>query len=382
MAFQIRQLTPDDPAYEAVTRLRYAVCAEEEGLDIPGLDHATQTMADALDADSYILAAFDDNGEPIATIRTTPMQALPPDSAWRPFFGCLDFLVPPARQFMIGRLLVSAPHRGSNLWLRLLIESYEHCARSGLDLGFLACRPRQIGMYESVGCRRYKEAAGHAQYGLLVPMVHVLRDLEHARRIRSKLRSRRVSLAHDAELSARFAQHCGAAARPSSVRLMAPAEASQLLDELIALKCTAFDGLERNDVQRTLKRSALIELNGGTTILPRGNKGTELYVILDGKVTVSTSDVSGPHRCDELWPGQVFGEASFLWNGHSPFNSDAATGGAARLLCISADDFGALRCARPDLAWHFLMGLCRALGERLNAAPPAFSLQCVCRAAP
>jgi hypothetical protein len=378
MGFQIRQVTPDDPAYEAVTRLRYAVCAEEEGLDIPGLNHTTQTMADALDADSYILAAFDDSGEPIATIRTTPMHALPPDSAWRPFFGATDFLVPQARQFMIGRLLVSAPHRGSNTWLRLLIESYEHCARSGLDLGFLACRPRQIGMYESVGCRRYKEAAGHAQYGLLVPMVHVLRDLEHARRIRSKLRSRRVSVAHDAELSARFEQHCGAAARPSSVRLMAPADASRMLDELIALKCTAFDGLDRSEVQRTLKRSALIELKTRTTILPPGNKGTELYMILDGQVTVSPSDASAPHPCNELRPGQVFGEASFLWNGKPPFSSAATTLGAARLLCISADDFGALRCAQPDLAWRFLMGLCRALGERLNASPSALALHCLC----
>lgn len=382
MAFQIRQVTTNDPAYEAVTRLRYAVCAEEEGLDIPGLNHDTQTMADALDASSYILAAFDDSGEPIATIRTTPMHALPLDSAWRPFFGCLDFLVPQARQFMIGRLLVSAPHRGSNTWLRLLIESHEHCARNGLDLGFLACRPRQIGMYESVGCRRYKEAAGHAQYGLLVPMVHLLRDLEHARRIRSKLRSRRVSVAHDAELSARFEQHCGAAARPSSVRLMAPADASRMLDELIALKCTAFDGLDRSEVQRTLKRSALIELKSGTTILPRGNKGTELYVILDGEVVVAGADAAGRHRCNRLRPGQVFGEASFLWNGKPPFSSAASTPGATRLLCISADDFGALRCARPDLAWRFLMGLCRALGERLNTAPPAFSLQCVCQPAP
>lgn len=365
MAIDVRPVQPGSPDHEAVKRLRYEVYAAEEGLDIPGTDAAAGTLADALDAGSYILGAFDGD-EAVASIRMTPFDELPADGGQRELFGSARFPLPESKMFVLGRLIVAAPRRGSSACMRLLTGIYAHAFRSGFEAAFLLCRPRQVAMYESVGCRGYRGVVGDAQFGLLVPMVHLLRDLEHAKRVPSKLFSADLGVTHNEALSSWFAHAFGAEARSRSVRPMDESKFSALARDLAACGCAPFAGLAPRDLRRLLKASAVIDVPAGTRILPQGSRGCELYALLGGEVVLAAEGAARPRFAVLLGPGQVFAEDGFLWDGLQPSSHEVIALKPARLLSINADALGESCCAKPEVVARFYRGLSRLLGERLQ----------------
>ncbi len=232
MGYDIRQVSGQSD-YEAVTTLRYAVYAAEEGLDIPGMDHRRRTLSDPTDAEAIVLGVFD-GGRAIATMSVTPMRALGSAADVRHFFGSAAFPVDESRQALIGRLMVQSGYRGSPVCLQLFKAAYRHLLRAGFAVGFVESNPRTIPLYESIGCRRYGKACGHPAYGLLAPMA-IIADVHYLERIRSPLRSLTPVSAQHAELGRWFEDTHARGAAFASVRAMS----RDSFDEAMGALCAA-----------------------------------------------------------------------------------------------------------------------------------------------
>ena len=364
MSVTIRRVTTAADL-NAVSRLRFSIYALEEGMDLPDMDRYRQTLSDPLDEHAFILGAFD-GPEAVATVRVVPIAALPQDSDLRDLFECSNFPVPEEQQLTIGRLFVRDSHRGSSCCLQLLSLCYAHCLEHHYELAFLECRPRHVPLYESIGCRPYKQPTGDRPYGLMVPMAFLLRDLAHLSRIRSPIRSAVSSAQHNRRLAEWFAARFPQFEGPASVRLMTSDAQNALLASLKRARCALMSDVDVSDVVRILRQSSVLRIDAGATILRAGTKGTELYLILDGYVGLSESSKPEHQTLSILGPDDVFGEECFLSGAAASNRLETRSVTPVRLLTITREGLDALRTSTPTLAIHVLSGLCRSLSNRLS----------------
>ena len=104
------------------------------------------------------------------------------------------------------------------------------------------------------------------------------------------------------------------------------------------------------------KASVIREYRDGKRILKAGTSGSDLYVILDGRVKVQR----GGETVARIGAGEMFGEISLLDPG--PRTADVVADGPTRCLHLSGRDF------KPDL-WddpRLVASVLQAVGKRLR----------------
>lgn len=143
---------------------------------MPGMDHARRLLLDELDSRSYILATTEGDTV-VGTIRATSMEELPEADPLHDRFGTARFPVPAARQLMVGRLMVAREHRGGRSCSLLFAKAYEEALRRGFEVALLECDPRNVPLYESIGCRQSAAVYCDSQAGLTVPMALLIRPM-------------------------------------------------------------------------------------------------------------------------------------------------------------------------------------------------------------
>lgn len=98
---------------------------------------------------------------------------------------------------------------------------------------------------------------------------------------------------------------------------------------------------------RLLAGSERRRLQPGETVCREGEVGTEFFVLLAGKVSVTVDDLGTPRRVAELGAGQFFGEMAALTNGLR--NATVTVEEEADLLCVSRACLLELLCDFPKL---------------------------------
>jgi len=124
-----------------------------------------------------------------------------------------------------------------------------------------------------------------------------------------------------------------------------------------------FRGLTQRQVEQIARLADEIEVGAGKRLASAGETGHELFVIVDGRATVSTKD----RRTLKLGPGEFFGEMSLIDGGPRSATVDAAT--PMKLLVIGHREFWALLTEAPPLAGKIM----RALSQRLRDAEAALT---------
>lgn len=110
----------------------------------------------------------------------------------------------------------------------------------------------------------------------------------------------------------------------------------------------------------------VLEFEDGEQIVADGDPGTDMYVVLAGRVRVSKETAAGRVVLDVLERGAFFGEMSVLES--MPRDADAHAVGAVRLLAIGQG--GLLVRVRRDPSFalelmHQMSGRIRRLNERV-----------------
>jgi len=98
----------------------------------------------------------------------------------------------------------------------------------------------------------------------------------------------------------------------------------------------------------------------GDAIFYRGDPGTSLYIVQEGRVKLGLTSAEGREAIlDLIGPGEVFGELALLDG--EPRSADAITTEPSRLLLLHRDEFVRFLLERPQLAIDLLGILSRRL---------------------
>jgi GNAT superfamily N-acetyltransferase len=353
---------------EAIARLRYEILGRNHDRRPDGTDDERETVSDGDDAISTHLAAFE-NGVPVACVRLTPVSALPADSRWRQFFGFQQFPVDENKQLLLTYLLVRPERRNSDTAARLLEHAYERVRDRGGELIFLLASPNLVSLYEVLGCRRYT-GEGIDLGGLRLPMVMIVGDLTHFETVRSPLLETQRRYPPDVRLGDWFEQTFPVHSRPASQRALAVDDFMLGLSQRINdAGIPLLDDLDGMETTRLLAAARQLGVAAGEVVLREGERGDEMYLILEGAVEVSRELPRGRRVLTTLGAGQIFGEGAFLLG--TPRSADVHALAECHLLSINGTEFDALTTFDAQIAVKLLRNLSRMLCLRLYAGTQA-----------
>src|SRR5919204_2887594 len=110
-----------------------------------------------------------------------------------------------------------------------------------------------------------------------------------------------------------------------------------------------FAGLSRRSLERIARIAKDVELRPGQVLIEPRAKGSGVFVLLEGAVTVGTRG----KRSRELGPGDIVGELALLTT-DAQRTARVRAKTPVRCLAISRDDFRKLLNAEPKVAISLL----------------------------
>jgi CRP/FNR family cyclic AMP-dependent transcriptional regulator len=126
-----------------------------------------------------------------------------------------------------------------------------------------------------------------------------------------------------------------------------------------------FEGLSAKGLKLISSIAKEESVPEGRIIFSEGDTGEQLYVIVDGKVRISTQVAGmGEEALAVLGPGNVFGEMSLIDD--FPRSADAHAHTPCQLLSLTKDDLEDLLFVHKDLAYEFLWNFVALLSARLR----------------
>jgi CRP-like cAMP-binding protein len=135
-----------------------------------------------------------------------------------------------------------------------------------------------------------------------------------------------------------------------------PGEPDRAVRETALLRSPLFSSLAKRHLRELAKLSTIHNYREGTPIVGESSQESDVYAILDGRVSV----IREGHTLAHLSPGDVFGEASLL--APAPRTDAIIAQGPTRCLQLTGEDFRAATERNPELAASFL----QAAGNRLR----------------
>jgi hypothetical protein len=333
-----------------------------------GTDDERGIVSDEDDPISVQLAAWED-GVPVASVRLTPVSALPADSRWRGYFGFERFPSDEGKQLLLTYLLVRPEKRNTDTAARLIEAAYEHWRKLDGELIFQLAAPNLVSLYEVLGYRRYT-ADGIDLGGLRLPMVMIAGDMPHFETVRSPLLDTLRRYPPDVRLGDWFEQTFAAYSRPASQRALAVEDFMLGLSERINdAGIPLLDDLDGMETTRLLAAARQLGVAAGEIVLREGDRGDEMYLILEGAVEISRETPRGRRVLTTLGAGQIFGEGAFLLN--TPRSADVTALAESHLLACNGAEFESLSAFDAQIAIKLLRNLSRMLCLRLYAGSAA-----------
>ena len=350
----------------ALARLRYDVYVREFGRGLPGADDEQGVLVEEEDGVSIHFAAYED-GEVVACLRLTPVDALTPDSRWRANYDFSAFPVSEEKMAVLSRLVVREDRRDTLLAPDLLAAAYDAFRAADGELLFLGCAANAVSLYEVMGFRRYKPGRVAADGGFRLPMVMITGDWTYFEAVKSPLFDNVQHFPPNVTLGdwfeTRFPEH----AHPASVRVLRREEflrsfAARMNDDSIPL----LDDMEGEEKEHLFLAAGHLDAKSGESILTKGEIGNSMFLILDGAMEVRGESGGGHQRVlGTLGAGQLFGEGGFLMN--NPRSADVVAITDSQLVVLDVDSFARLSEQWPTVALKVLRNLCRTLCLRLYA---------------
>ncbi len=131
--------------------------------------------------------------------------------------------------------------------------------------------------------------------------------------------------------------------------------------ELLA-KTSLFGNLPAETMAKVAKQMRPVSYSNGQQIFSRGDPGTELYMLLEGRVRLSIISLDGRELAfAHAAPGDIFGEIATLDGGAR--TADATAVSAAKALTLTRPQINTLVETSPQFAKAAIDLLCRRLRE-------------------
>jgi len=129
--------------------------------------------------------------------------------------------------------------------------------------------------------------------------------------------------------------------------------------------CPLFQTLSSAQLAQVAAIARRRELSGGEAVFREGEAGTELFVVLSGRVRISKRVPGvGEEALSILDPGGYFGEMALFDD--APRSADALAHTPCAVAAIARDDLDQLLFVDKELAYALLWTFVRTLSTRLR----------------
>jgi CRP/FNR family cyclic AMP-dependent transcriptional regulator len=123
-----------------------------------------------------------------------------------------------------------------------------------------------------------------------------------------------------------------------------------------------FDGIEFKNCIKIMAMALQSKIMTGDVIFHKGDTGTEMYVILKGRIQIIDEDVRGDRTLAMLGPGEAFGEMAFFERKERSAKAVAAD----NCILLALDEQRIQRLLTKSVAVRLLFNLSRMLSRRLR----------------
>ena len=118
-----------------------------------------------------------------------------------------------------------------------------------------------------------------------------------------------------------------------------------------------FSALSRKELSLVARRAEDVKVDQGRVLVSEGSTGSEFFVIIDGKASVSKKG----RKVATLGPGDAFGELALL--DKAPRNATVTAETPLEVVVLGQREFGGLIDEVPGFARKLLAGMARRLRE-------------------
>lgn len=347
---------------EAVYRMRYAVYVDELRYPSPHADAVTRTLRTPADDDPHATIFYTGSpGNVTATLRVRAWAPGELPAAVHQLYSLEGFADIRTRALCeVGMLMARRDARGTARVLAATAGAIEHTVRSHRVEAMLAsCIPSTLRAYLRLGLRPYGGRFFSAGGAFDIPLLGVVRDLDHARRCASPWYPTLRRLATAGELPNREVATLLDGMRASGVEVRPEAVRAAVERALRDLSPSFLTDLPEGARTRMLREAVLLDVHEGLELLDESIANRDVYVVLSGRLRRESP--SGEHEA--LPAGAVFGERGFLLDAlRAP--ARIVSEAPSRVLHLRHGALARLCARRPRDASALHAALARALARR------------------
>ncbi len=292
-----------------IYKLRYQIYVQEMAKSLKAIGNREKMISDPLD-DRSILLYVQAGSEIVATMRLTIAVADGYPSALREVFHMDNFkgIHPEFLNPLLGlatKLAVEKNYRNSPALYLLLVEMYRLLREQLAQILFGGCNPYLLPLYERMGLRKFTKNFTDPGYGLLIPLVGILGDLQYLQLIRSPLCRQAKKYINDSARAQLFLKALPSVANDLNIQLASKEDlwkyAEQKLNYSPAM-IPLFKSMDEESILQFLYAGTVFSCMAGDCIVYPDNICSDLYILLSGELMSKSK--AGSHL---LRPGDYFG---------------------------------------------------------------------------
>ncbi|MFN2546265.1 MAG: cyclic nucleotide-binding domain-containing protein [Myxococcales bacterium] len=276
---------------EAIYRFRYAIYGSELRRDYPGIDHEKGRLHQPEDDRPETRLWY--AGSPREVTGTARARVW--DRAPDEIVAELSLQrMPKVKVAYLERTMVRPTRRGRALMPAIIWHGYEMLARENVEACVLTCVPGLARHYLRFGARTYGAPLVEGASSAEVPLMILMNDVEHLRRVGSFM-------------APQLRKH----ARPFDAAPFQPLfdgpqplcfDRTSILRELTEARPPVFEGVRLEGIAR---QSFILEIPAGGLVVRKGTADREMYLVLSGALEVEDSKA-------RIGLGETMGEVALL----------------------------------------------------------------------
>ncbi len=369
------QMAQNDVDRIRLYRFRYSVLVEELEDNPPGRDDKNMIVREAIDDTSTILYLGTDQ-EIMGTLRLSYGMVTPvPPPLYKGYELARFSEYADADLSLTSAWAISDRWRGSPALSILFAAVYKMSKERNIRFDFCHCPPAQLQLFQRLGYRRYTSNFAN-EAGLMMPMVMLMDDVRHLKRVKSPLFRIACKYENSSATAVWFSRQFPEANQATALVEMNDDDfwvyLTQQLHEPPHSSIPLLRGLDGPDAKRVISVCSVLTCRAGEALIRQGDMGNEMFILLSGAVEVRAGDEKGRPvaRFDR---GDTFGEVAFLSEVERTATVVALSD--IQVLVVTQSMLKKLIDTMPEIACKVQFNLSLILCERLAKSTGTLSVE-------
>ena len=280
-----------------IYQFRYQIFIDEMSKSAKNADHTKHVITDTMDEYSLQLYATVEN-EIAGALRFTIAEPSRFPRQLASVFHMQQFASAFSDNMLTEvslctKLAVKDTFRSSPILYYLMVKAYEIARERNVQINFGGCNPYLLSLYEQMGYRQFTKNFIDPGYGLLVPLVMLVEDIEHFHLVKSPFFRLCRKFPNNPQIAQTVLRDFPLSALKTNTQ-------SQTRDEVWSNICQyfptsplesilLFTGMTQEECTFLLHCASIFHCHTGDLIIDRNEMSNELYILLAGELLQETT---------------------------------------------------------------------------------------------